>query len=298
MKRSVHYLVASTLGVIIFFGEFGCLLAGEPFEMESASAAEASESEVTGGGGEEHDFAIDRPQAIRPIHGSFVRMPLKNDPASAFDEPNAIILETCEPDPDEVAIPLNVGDGKECHKVHAMAIRAESHGVTKLEADFTWSLADDSVASMTAKQNHPHVSSVILEAKYDIFSGTNLTDEPNTILTVCATPKGGWKDLSHGDLCRSLPVYAVANMEGSWCFQGNSFHPDPGVDCQTLRIEQDGRFLTIEENDHGTIYERQLDFYYDNLEYRTNKSSYLEIEGLILAGNDVEGTFSAFRLPL
>lgn len=298
MKRSAHFLVASTLGVIIFFGEFGCLLAGEPFEMESASASEASESEVTGDGAEEHDFAIDRPQAIRPIQGGLVRIPLKNDPASVSNEPNAIILETCDPDPDEVAVPLNVDESKECHKVHARAIRAEAHSVTKLEADFTWSINDDSVASFTVVQSHPQVSSVSLEAKYDIFSHPNLTEEPKAILTVCATPKGGWKDSSQSELCRSLPVYAVANMEGSWCFSGKTFYPDPGVDCETLKIKQDGRFLTIAENDHGTIYEEQLDFYYDNLEYRTNKSSYAEIEGLIIAGNDVEGTFSAFRLPL
>jgi hypothetical protein len=88
-------------------------------------------------------------------------------------------------------------------------------------------------------------------------------------------------------------------MQGSWCFTGNNlFQPDPGVDCQTLSIEQDGRFLRVDNYGMGTIYEKQMDFYWEDLEFRTINNSGTEIDGLILAGEDQEGSFNAFRFPL
>ena len=300
MKRKSHYLVASMLGVIIFLGEFGCMLGGDPFTVAEASQSEVSEDVAA----ENVDKHLKAPELAwnpsKEINISAVKshIPSTKQPPPAFKEPNSIILETCDPDPDEVAVPLNVEDGKECHKAHAWAIHADAHGITYMDVDFTWSIEDHSIVKIIGDESAKHEPSIELQANYDIFSYDNLTGEPQTTLKVCAVPKAGWKDNSHPALCRSLPVFAVANMEGSWCFEGGYFYPDPGVDCQTLSIEQDGRFLTIESFDHGTIYEKQLDFYYDNLEYRSTKSTYTTMSGLILAGNDVEGSFSAFRLPM
>jgi hypothetical protein len=298
MKRVSHWLVASTFGIIIFLGEFGCV--GEPFQ-----AAEASESEVSEDVAAENDDKNLKAPEISWNPGKEIdisaakhHVPSSKQPPHAFKEPNSIIIETCEPDPDEVAVPLNVEDDKECHKVHASAIHADANGITYMDVNFTWSIEDTSIVKIIGDESAKHGSSINLQANYDIFSYDNLTGEPKTTLKVCVAPKAGWKDNSHPALCRSLPVYAVANMQGSWCFKGDYFASDPGADCQSLTIEQDGRFLTIETHDHGTIYEKQLDFYYDNLEYRSTESSYTTMSGIILAGNDVEGSFSAFRLPL
>jgi hypothetical protein len=298
MKRVSHWLVASTFGIIIFLGEFGCV--GEPFSLARASENEAADNVAA----DNVDKNLKAPEiAWNPVQTDDFPMvnlpiPLNKQPPSALKEPNSIILETCEPDPDEVAVPLNVNNDRECHKVHASAIYADQSGITYMDVNFTWSIENASIARIVGSKDAKHEPSVTLQANYDIFSYANLTGEPKTTLKVCATPKAGWKDNSHPALCRTLPIYAVANMQGSWCFKGEYFTPDPGVDCETLTIEQDGRFLTIESLDHGTIYEKQLDFYYDNLEYRSTQSSYSEMSGIILAGNDVEGSFSAFRLAL
>lgn len=300
MQRKAHYLVAATFGVIVFLGEFGCMLAGDSFETANASESEISSANANPAPSitVKDPILLESTKPSAPVTGDLVIVPAKKDPPAKPEQPNDITLETCEPDPDEVAVPLNVEDDKQCHKIHAQAIYANTHQVKNVEARYSWVLGSEDAIKIVGGSSASHEQSIELQAKYDIFSYDNLTNEPNTVIRVCVEPLEGWTDKAHAPLCRSLPVYAVANMQGSWCFKGNSFHPDPEVDCQTLTIEQDGRFLTIESYDHGTIYERQLDFYYDNLEYRTDKSSYTEIEGLILAGNDVEGTFSAFRLPL
>ncbi|MBD3281188.1 hypothetical protein GF391_00390 [Candidatus Uhrbacteria bacterium] len=299
MKRKAHYLVAATFGVIVFLGEFGCMLAGEPFET-----ANASESEVASANANtapsislQDPIIFENIQPSAPIMGDLVIVPAKKDPPANQDEPNGIILETCEPDPDEVAVPLNVSEDKECHKVHAQAIYADAMGAVNVEARYSWVLGSEDAVSIVDGSAGSHEQSIELQANYDIFSYNHLTGEPSTILRVCVEPINGWANKAHEPLCRSLPVFAVANMEGSWCFSGNKFQPDPGANCQSLTINQDGRFLTVEGSGQGTIYEKQLDFYYENLGYRTNKSSSTEIEGIILAGNDVEGIFEAFRLP-
>lgn len=291
MKRKSHILVAATLGTIIFFGELGCI--GEPFELSEAEASGIS-SDVANS---ETLPSLNYRPAI-PVTQKLVVIPIQKSPSPSTNEPNAIILETCEPDPDEVAVPLNVEDDKECHKVHAFAAFASAHEFIYKDAKFTWTLASDDAVKIVSLPNTKHDESIKLEAKYDIFSYPDLTNEPSTTLQVCAEPIEGWKSPAHKPLCRSLTVRTVANMQGAWCFKGNEFSPDPGTDCEAIRINQDGRFLTIEDDDMGTIYEKQLDFYYNDFEFRTNESTYTEIKGLILAGNDVEGSFEAFRLPL
>ncbi|MDF1497114.1 MAG: hypothetical protein P1P90_03560 [Patescibacteria group bacterium] len=296
-----HWLVATFFGVIIFVGEFGCVLEGEPFTM-----AEASQNETSGDVATESMDKMPDSTKVSPSlskNKNFIQsialVPAVKNPHPLIKEPNSIILETCEPDPDEVAVPLNVEDGKECHKVSAFAIYADSEGITYLDTNFTWSVADESIAKIIGDESAKHNSFVELESHSDIFSSVSLTQEPRTTLTVCVEPKQGWMNKSHPALCRSLPVYAVANMQGSWCFSGNNlFQPDPGVDCQTLSIEQDGRFLRVDNYGQGTIYEKQMDFYWEELEFRTVENSGSEANGLIIAGNDVEGSFSAFRLPL
>lgn len=296
-----HRLAAVFFGVIIFAGEFGCVLEGEPFAM-----AEATQNEVAGNDAPENMDQIPDLHEISPSLGknnnfiqNKVKVPVLKDPGLLSKEPNSIILETCEPDPDEVAVPLNVEDGKECHKVRASAIYADSSGITYLDTSFTWSVADESIVMIIGDESAKYDPSIELESHSDIFSSVGLTQEPRTTLTVCVEPKQGWQNKAHPALCRSLPVFTVANMQGSWCFKGNNlFQPDPGVDCQTLTIEQDGRFLRVDNYGLGTIYEKQMDFYWEELEFRTVENSGIEANGLILAGEDIEGSFNAFRLPL
>ena len=296
MKRIRHFLLATGIGVLVFAGEFGCVLDSEPFTL-----AEASQDSKEIQGSQQDGFLKPVARNLKVAKKSpdvkKIKFPQTNQTGNNPEEPNGIELETCEPDPDEVAVPLNVEEDKQCHKVHAQAIFADSNGVSKVAAKYTWSLTDDSAVSIVGYPVTKNDSSIKLEAKYDIFSEPNLTQEPGTLLTVCVEPESGWQTGAQ-EVCRSLPVYTVANMQGAWCFTGDEFTPDQGANCHSLAIEQDGRYLTIETYDHGTVYEKQLDFYYNNLEYRTVESSYTEIRGIVLAGEDVEGEFSAFRLPL
>ncbi|MFZ6015623.1 MAG: hypothetical protein ACOYUZ_04710 [Patescibacteria group bacterium] len=295
MKRFRHTLIATGIGVMVFIGEFGCVLAGEPFDYALPDEAEPENQSAVSGPGRSEFYSDRYPIGSKRLDPAYSASGMKAPPKNS--EPNSIILETCEPDPDEVAVLLNPADGKECHKVRAQAILAESHGISYVEADFTWKIADPSIVRIKHNSN-PLGSSVELEALSDIFSQEDLTQEPSTNLEVCAIPKGGWKDKNHSGLCRSIPVRAVANMEGSWCFECPQLTPDPGAGCHALTIEQDGRFLTVEIDDQGSIYEKQLVFYYDNLEYRTKQTSSYEMSGMILANEDIEGSFYAFRLPL
>ncbi|MBU2565928.1 hypothetical protein KKG46_00005, partial [Patescibacteria group bacterium] len=297
MKRIQHFLLATGIGVLVFASELGCVFDNEPFKLaEAAQNAEDFQDSKLNNKPELNfdDFVLEENDSETVDAKIPVEDHQKNNPT----DPNSIILETCEPDPDEVAVPLNVEEDKECHKVHAQGIFADSNGVSKVAVKYTWSVTDNSVVSIVGYPATKHNSSIVLEAKYDIFSEPNLTQEPSVTVTVCVEPESGWQSATVNSLCRSLPVHVVANMQGSWCFEGDQFTPDHDATCHSLYIQQDGRFLTIGADDHGTIYEKQLDFYYDNLEYRTVESSSYEISGIVLAGEDVEGSFSAFRLPL
>lgn len=292
MKSKSHWLAASVAGVVIFFGEFGCLL-------DSNSQNTAAESQ------EQSSVNTNDYLNVRSISkDKIVIYHDKTNPVSmvvphhSAKEINAILLTGCEREPDEIVVPLNVDKQKTCHKVKAEAIHADSDGVAYLEADYFWSIDDASVVQMVGGKAIAEQPSIVLEALHDIYSGEDLTEEPRTMLTVCATPKGGWQDPNHPPLCRSVPVYAVANMEGSWCFEGNTITPDKNSDCHAVYIWQDGRFLTIETGENGTIYEKQLDFWYEGLNYRSVQSTTSQMWGIVAAGEDMMGTFSAFRLPL
>ncbi len=293
MKSKLYWLVASAISVAVFFSEFGCLFYTDDQNTIKASQTQADNENIG--------------QKIKPIitfTGNNLLNISENHPISVKfpivpkKEINAILITSCEREPDEIAVPLNVGKNKSCHKVTAEAIYAGPKGIIYLEADFVWDIQDPSIVRIIDQKQDSKKSFIELEASRDIFSSAGLTAEPETQLSICVTPKNGWQDPNHIPLCRSLPVYAVANMEGSWCFTGKEFTSDPGVDCETISISQDGRFLSLNSRGSGVIYEKQMDFYIDNMGYRTIENTGIQIEGIVLAGEDVEGTFSAFRLPL
>jgi hypothetical protein len=293
MNSHMRWLFASVVGSVVFFGEFGCLLDSAEQHTAEASQRQTDEGLIIP--------AIDPLKNFVPLDAGAAdidqALPTKF-PALPVKEMNTILISGCEREPDEIPVPINVADHNKCHKISAEAYYAGSKGIVAIKADFTWKIDDATIVKISSESHSPLISTVVLEASTSIFSESDLTAEPRTTLTVCATPKHGWQNANTKPLCRSLPVFAVANMEGSWCFTGKEFIPDPGVDCEALTIKQDGRFLSIANRGDGTIYEKQINIFIDNLGYRTNENTGIEISGIILAGEDVEGTFSAFRLPL
>ncbi|MDD5437571.1 MAG: hypothetical protein PHC70_00270 [Patescibacteria group bacterium] len=224
---------------------------------------------------------------------------LNLDPPVVDDSeiPNAILLATCESEPDEVAVPLNAFDDRFCDTVQAFAYRADAEGAYEVSANYYWSVADESVAQILPLPGKEHGGVQRPSVAYDILWAEDQAQEPQTSITVCVEPKNGWPP-GHPALCRSLPLFAVVNLDGAWCFSGATFQSD----CDDQSIVQDGRFLKVGADGQGTIYGKDVTFYGGNMEffYQAVLSSHDAMSGIVRDAytDDELGSWSAWKLPL
>lgn len=209
--------------------------------------------------------------------------------------PNAILLATCESEPDEVAVPLNAFDDRYCDAVQAFAYRADEEGAYEVSANYYWSVADASIAQILPLPGQEHSNVQRPSVAYDILWTEDQAQEPETSVTVCVEPKGGWPP-GHPALCRSLPLFAVVNLDGTWCFSGETFE----TDCDTWTVRQDGRYLKVDSNGIGTVYGKSVTFYKLNLFYQATLVSHDSMVGQVQDAYTDEnlGSWSAWKLPL
>lgn len=212
--------------------------------------------------------------------------------------PNRLDLATCDSKPIEIAVPLNVSDEKSCDVVTAAAMRITAADSYNVNADYSWEIADESIA-MIPEPFYPGSDSIRRPvAMYDLFSPQgNGSFEPHTVLTVCALPpdaSGIWFE----PLCRGIPVQNVVNIEGAWCFSGKTFD----AYCTDLQILQDGRDLYIGSSNmpRGRVFSRDVRFGHGVYEYEGVLDSGDSMYGIVMmvGSDEVLGTWSAWRLPL
>lgn len=212
--------------------------------------------------------------------------------------PNAILIATCESEPDEVAVPLNAFENRFCDTIQAIAYRADDEGAYEVSANYTWSIADPSVAQILPLPGQEHAGLQRPMANLDIFWVSGQAHEPSTSITVCAEPKGGWPSSNHPPLCRTLPLFDIVNVDGSWCFSGATFQSD----CDAWYIKQDGRFLAVGSDGKGTVYGKEIAFYGGQMEffYQAALSTHDAMSGTVRDAytNDELGYWQAWRLPL
>lgn len=213
------------------------------------------------------------------------------------DEPTGIFFATCESEPDEVAVPLNAFKDRYCDTVQAVAYRTDDEGAYPVSATYDWSISDPTVAQLLPLPGHEHKGVQRPTSLYDIFWASDQAAEPKTVITVCATPKGGWPLSNHPPLCRSLPLFAVVNLDGAWCFSGATFQ----TDCDTRLIRQDGRFLEV-GGGKGTVDGKEVVFYGSGMEflYQAVLSTHENMAGTVRDAYtyDELGSWQAWRLPL
>jgi len=316
MKR---WLLATGIGVSIICTEIGC--GGEPFE----AAANTNEEPARFNGGQPElkapihssdvaDAAVDRkaPEKSQPglqATGEIGNLRPVQDAADGTDgsdepdeSPNAILIATCESEPDEVAVPLNAPDHRYCDTVQAVAYRADDEGAYGVSATYDWSIADQNVASIVSLPGGEHKGVQRPVVSNDMFTAANHSQEPETTVTVCAQPPAGWKESDHAPLCRTLPLRAVVNLDAAWCFSGVTFDPDPGADCTGITVKQDGRYLNLGADGIGSIYGKDVHFYMGDYYYHATLADRENMSGTVHETETVEhaviGTWQAWRLPL
>jgi len=318
MKR---WLLAVGIGTSIICTEIGCI--GAPFEsanrlepqqesaivlnerpradlpLRNADGKDAAADHDGGSGAQARKNLQPSDKVRRP-------QPVAQDASDESDEPdespNAILIVTCESEPDEIAVPLNALDNRYCDKIQAKAYRADEEGAYEVTATYDWSIADQQVACIVPLPGHEHKSVQRPSVLNDMFTAADHSHEPETTVTVCAQPPGGWKETDHAPLCRTLPLRAVVNLDAAWCFSGPTFQPDPGVDCQALLIEQDGRYLYVGPDGNGSVFGADVHFYMGDYYYHATLSDREHMSGTVQETETDEkaelGTWQAWRLPL
>jgi len=208
--------------------------------------------------------------------------------------PNAILIRTCESEPDEVAVTFNTPNYRFCHIIQATAYHSGEEGASEVSATFEWSVADPSMVHLDLPWNDQDDGPVTSAAFYDIFSSPDNL-EPHTQVTVCATPRTGWPVDHTTPLCRTIPLSVIANTDGDWIFTGYGFSPDG----DKVQIVQDGRYLVVGDTGVGTVYGTHVHYYLDGYEFSATLMDRTHMEGSInIAGHpDVIGEFQAVRLP-
>lgn len=232
---------------------------------------------------------------VRAVKGGMEAIDLDLPAEDDSEIPNAILLATCESEPDEVAVPLNAFDERFCDTVQAFAYRADEEGAYEVLANYSWSIADQTIAQLLPLPGKEHAGVQRPSVAYDILWTQDQAQEPETTITVCVEPKSGWPP-GTPPLCRTLPLLAVVNLDGAWCFSGETFE----TDCDTWTIRQDGRFLKVEDNGIGTVYGKSVTFYKLNLFFQATLISHDSMIGQVQDAYTHEnlGSWSAWKLPL
>lgn len=171
--------------------------------------------------------------------------------------PNGIFIATCESEPNEVAVPLNALDDRYCDTVQAVAYRSDDEGSYPVSAIYTWSVGDKTIADIYSVPGKEHSGVQRPSVMYDLFSTADGIFEPETSVKVCVTPLVGWPDANQAPLCRTLPLRAVVNLDGAWCFSGTTFDGQ----CDARLIVQDGRELLVDHDGVGAINMRHVYFH-------------------------------------
>lgn len=211
-------------------------------------------------------------------------------------EPNAILIATCESEPDEIAVPLNALDHRYCDTVQAKAYRADDEGAYEVTATYNWFIADESVAYIIPLPGMEQSGIQRPSVAYDVFWSEDPDTEPETIITVCAEPKAGWLDAQQPELCRTLPLRAVVNLDAAWCFSGTTFQSQ----CDAWVVVQDGRYLYVDGDGVGSVFVRDVHFYKGNYYYEGKLSSNAFMTGTVtrtdVDPHELVGTWQADRI--
>ncbi|MFA6447123.1 MAG: hypothetical protein WCW31_02585 [Patescibacteria group bacterium] len=218
------------------------------------------------------------------------------DSGLSLDElPTAILISTCESEPDEVAVPWPTKGYHFCETIQAVAYRADDEGAYGVSAKYSWQIHDDQVAVFANEPEYEHKGLRHVVAKRDMFGLPELAQEPETEFTVCVEPLGGWPP-GYGPLCRALPIRAVVNVYSPWCFSGTTFQSD----CDFIQVIQDGRYLTIEPDGQGSIWGKEIHFYLNGLFYQATLSDADNMQGTVTDPSEqqVLGGWSAYKYTM
>jgi hypothetical protein len=215
------------------------------------------------------------------------------------DIPTDLIIATCDSNPSEVAVPLNADGGKFCDTVQVYPYRSDENGAYAVSgAEVEWGLPAQDVAYFAAPAYGPGGNVRRLAVGTDAFWADDKWSEPETLLTVCAKPP---PNMPHAYLpiCRSLPVRATVNLEGAWCFSGETFVGD----CHDVEIRQDGRDVFTDDDvlADGRLWIRNLEFNRDNdYVYEGVLDSHDYMYGIVRLNGQAEvlGLWTAWKLPL
>ncbi|MBI5655138.1 hypothetical protein HZC53_05825 [Candidatus Uhrbacteria bacterium] len=213
--------------------------------------------------------------------------------------PTNLLFVTCESGPTEVAVPLNAEDGKFCDTVQIYPYRSDDNGSYGVSGSLiTWDLPEDGVAQFLGQGYGPGGSVRRLVSLTDAFWSSDKWDEPETLLTACVKPPAATPH-AFAPICRSLPVRAIINIEGAWCFNGATFQGD----CHDVEIRQDGRELYVDDDvlADGQLLVRNVTFNRDNdYIYDGILDSHEYMYGIVRMNGytDVLGTWTAWKLPL
>ncbi len=217
------------------------------------------------------------------------------DSGLSLDElPTAILISTCESEPDEVAVAWPSHGYHFCETIQAVAYRADEEGAYGVSTKYSWQMHDDQVAVFANEPEYEHKGLRHVMAKRDIFWPES-EQEPETEFTVCVEPLGGWPP-GYGPLCRALPIKAVVNVYGPWCFSGATFQ----TDCDFIQVIQDGRYLTIEPDGQGSIWGKEIHFYLNGLFYQATLSDADNMQGTVTDPSEqqVLGSWSAYKYTM
>lgn len=218
------------------------------------------------------------------------------DGSLSLDElPTAILISTCESEPDEVAVAWPSHGYHFCETIQAVAYRADEEGAYGVSAKYSWQIQDDQVAIFANEPEYEHKGLRHVIAKRDMFGLPELAQEPETEFTVCVEPLGGWPP-GYGPLCRALPIKAVVNVYSPWCFSGTTFQSD----CDFIQVIQDGRYLTIEPDGQGSIWGKEIHFYLNGLFYQATLSDADNMQGTVTDPSEqqVLGSWSAYKYTM
>ncbi len=210
------------------------------------------------------------------------------------DLPTAILISTCESEPDEVAVPWPTKGYHFCETIQAVAYRADDEGAYGVSAKYSWQIHDDQVAVFANEPEYEHKGLRHVFAKRDIFWPES-EQEPETEFTICVEPLGGWPP-GYGPLCRALPIRAVVNVYSPWCFSGATFQSD----CDFIQVIQDGRYLTIEPDGQGSIWGKEIHFYLNGLFYQATLSDADNMQGTVTdpVTQTLLGSWSAYKYTM
>lgn len=218
------------------------------------------------------------------------------DSGLSLDElPNAILISTCESEPDEIAVPWLTHGYHFCETIQAIAYRADENGAYPVSASYSWDIQDSQVAIFADEPGNEHKGIRHPIAKRDIFGLPELDQEPETEFVVCAEPLGSWPPGS-GPLCRVSTIRTVVNMNSPWCFSGATFLSD----CDFIQVMQDGRYLTVEPDGQGSIWGKEVHFYLNGLFYQATLSDADNMQGTVTdpMTQELLGSWSAYKYTM